>query len=71
MDANSRRLLPVFTRTYGEKDALKWKQRWRLFFMACAELWGYRRGSEWIVCHYLFEKKEKKRVLVEMVEERD
>jgi len=55
MDQNAAALLPVLARTYGDAAAKRWRQRWRIFFMACAELWGYRGGSEWIICHYLFE----------------
>lgn len=56
MDINRERLWPVFHRTYGPADAGRWWARWRIFFMACAELFGYRKGQEWWVGHYLFEK---------------
>ena len=55
MDANRENLLPLFAATYGASDAKKWWTRWRIFFMACAELWNYPRGEEWLVSHYLFE----------------
>jgi cyclopropane-fatty-acyl-phospholipid synthase len=42
---------------YGAADVQRWVQRWRMFFMACEELFGYRGGAEWLVCHYLFDKR--------------
>ena len=57
MDKNRKKIMPVMQRTYGQKEASCWFQRWRIFFMACAELWGYRDGSEWLVSHYLLHKK--------------
>ena len=56
MDRQRSQLLKLFSDIYGRGEALKWLVRWRIFFMACAELWGYRRGAEWMVSHYLFEK---------------
>lgn len=55
MDASASALMPILQKTYGEQ-ATKWWHYWRVFFMACAELWGYNRGREWFVSHYLFEK---------------
>jgi cyclopropane-fatty-acyl-phospholipid synthase len=52
LDARRGRILPVMAQVYGAPDAVKWAQRWRIFFMACAELWGFRQGSEWLVSHY-------------------
>jgi cyclopropane-fatty-acyl-phospholipid synthase len=56
MDYGRSQIIPVFEATYGNKNAKRWFQRWRIFFMACAELWGYRGGEEWLVAHYLFRK---------------
>ncbi|MGC3981073.1 MAG: cyclopropane-fatty-acyl-phospholipid synthase family protein [Steroidobacteraceae bacterium] len=56
MDAHRDRIMPVFRETYGATQALKWWNYWRVFFMSCAELWGYSQGREWLVSHYLFAK---------------
>jgi cyclopropane-fatty-acyl-phospholipid synthase len=59
LDARREQALPILARTYGDAHAALWLQRWRVFFMACAELFGYRRGQEWWVSHYLFERPAK------------
>ena len=57
MDENKSRIVPILERTYGAGEANKWWVYWRVFFMACAELWGYCRGNEWFVSHYLFQRR--------------
>lgn len=50
-------LLPVLLlQTYGRDAALKWFVYWRLFYLACSELFNYNGGEEWGVGHYLFMK---------------
>ena len=53
-DRHRKELLNLFGGTYGTQEANRWLQRWRVFFMACAELFGYRGGEEWGVSHYRF-----------------
>jgi len=57
MDIRRRKIMPIMQDVYGLEDAGRWFQRWRIFFMACAELWGYRDGREWLVSHYLLRKR--------------
>ena len=56
MDKHKAEIFPLFETTYGKGQATKWWVYWRIFFMACAELWGYKNGEEWFVSHYLFKK---------------
>ncbi len=58
MDAHKAEIMPLFENTYGKEHAVKWWVYWRVFYMACAELWKYNDGEEWIVSHYLFNKKK-------------
>jgi len=49
MDAAKSGLLALLARTHGHTQVRRWSERWRRFLMACAELWGYRAGREWVV----------------------
>ncbi len=53
MDQNCDTIMAAFDSTYG-KDAARWFGRWRIFHMACAELFGYNDGEEWFVTHMRF-----------------
>ncbi len=52
LDGEREAVLALFREVYGEDHRL-WYHRWRIFFMACAELFGFHRGQEWWVSHYL------------------
>lgn len=54
MDMAKAAIMQVFREGYGARDAGLWFQRWRMFYMAVAELFGYAGGNEWGVGHYLF-----------------
>ncbi|MBL0225069.1 MAG: class I SAM-dependent methyltransferase [Geobacteraceae bacterium] len=54
-DGRREQIMPILQEVYGDEAEL-WFQRWRVFFMACAELFGYNNGNEWFVGHYLLRK---------------
>ncbi len=53
-DHHREEVMAVLTEAYGADEAARWFQRWRMFWMACAELFGYSGGDEWLVAHYRF-----------------
>ena len=56
MDQAREPILRVFAKTYGAADAAVWFARWRMFYMAVAELFGFEEGAQWGVAHYRFAK---------------
>jgi cyclopropane-fatty-acyl-phospholipid synthase len=57
LDRNRAAALAALKPVYGA-DAALWLRRWRVFYMACAELFGYEGGSQWRVAHYLFRRRD-------------
>jgi len=55
LDRHRRDVWPILTSTYGRGEEKRWFHRWRVFFLACAGLFGYANGAEWQVGHYLLD----------------
>ncbi len=55
LDRYRDKLIPILGEIYGRKEAAVWFQRWRMLFMAGAELFGFNGGNEWYVGHYRFQ----------------
>lgn len=54
IDMNRTEVIDLFESTYGSRvEARRWFNYWRIFFLACAELFAYNDGKEWFVGHYL------------------
>ena len=58
MDRQRNQIYPLFIETYGAGEAEKWWNYWRIFFLSCAEFFGFREGNEWFISHYLLTKNQ-------------
>lgn len=56
LEARGEQVMPILRDVYAD-DAELWFQRWRVFFMACSELFGYNSGNEWFVGQYLLQQR--------------
>jgi cyclopropane-fatty-acyl-phospholipid synthase len=55
LDRRAGEVRDLFARVYSAEERRRRFEFWRVFFMACSELWNYARGEEWGVTHYLFQ----------------
>ena len=61
LDARREAVLPVLESAYGRTNGRRWFHRWRMFFLAVAELFGFAGGEEWFVAHALFARNDARR----------
>ena len=48
-------VLPMLSSAYEAASTDRWFHRWRIFFLAVSELFGFSSGEDWFVSHYLLE----------------
>ncbi|MBA3700191.1 MAG: class I SAM-dependent methyltransferase [Planctomycetes bacterium] len=61
LDAHHDQAVTLFAKDMLPAEAKRMVQRWRMFFMACEELWAFNRGNEWLVSHYRFTGAQRRR----------
>ncbi|VGO21159.1 SAM-dependent methyltransferase [Pontiella sulfatireligans] len=57
IDQNEKAAIAILEPQHGKEEARLQFGRWRIFFMACEELFGCREGEEWYVAHYLLKQR--------------
>jgi cyclopropane-fatty-acyl-phospholipid synthase len=57
IDRNPAGAVEILKETCSRESARRQVGRWRIFFMACEELFGFKEGEEWYVAHYLLKKR--------------
>lgn len=56
LDRRKEAVREILASVAGREEADRTLNRWRVFFLAVAELFGYSGGEEWFVSHYLLER---------------
>jgi cyclopropane-fatty-acyl-phospholipid synthase len=56
LDRERARLAPLLHGAYGARAGAV-TNLWRVFLLACGELWGFADGREWLVSHYLLRRR--------------
>ena len=54
---NEAKVKAIFEEAYGKDDVAQKFFNWRLFFLYCAEVFGFKGGNEWITAFHLFKKR--------------
>jgi cyclopropane-fatty-acyl-phospholipid synthase len=62
LEGRREQVLPVLAHAYGRDHVDLWFQRWRIFFLACAELFAFEGGRQWIVSHHRLRHKRARSV---------
>ena len=57
LDARADEALAILERGAGRREARRLLATWRLFLLSTEEIWGWRDGDEWLVSHYLLERR--------------
>jgi cyclopropane-fatty-acyl-phospholipid synthase len=57
LDSQEPAVRRILAKTYGSQNENRWLVNWRLFFLACSEVWGLKGGREYLVSHYLFDQR--------------